>query len=237
MGWKNAFRGLVVGLLILVCVWAVIQFLSGFEMKPENLDFDETGPRLVALTALAAIFVASLVFGPASVKDIFKGIFVWGGIMLLLVAGYAYRHDLVNGGYRVLGALAPGLAVEQPDGSIMVVRDASGHFRVNALVDGAPIDFLLDTGASAVVLTSADAQRAGFHPSELSFTVPVSTANGRALVAPIRLDTLQIADARFSDIRGFVAREGALETSLLGMTGLDRLRSWRIEGDRLIMTP
>ncbi len=67
--------------------------------------------------------------------------------------------------------------------------------------------------------------------------MPVSTANGRTLVAPVKIDTITIGDHTLRDIRGFVARQGTLDGSLLGMTALDRLQSWRIEGDKLIITP
>lgn len=204
---------------------------------PDEPDFDETGPRIVASTTLLMIFLASLVFGPARLRDVLQGVLMWGGLALLLVTGYAYKEDLVQGGYRVLGALAPGLAVPHQDGSILVIRDASGHFQVEGTANKARVRFMLDTGASAVVLTYGDAMAAGFKPANLAFTVPVSTANGRAMVAPVQLETLKISDMTLHNVRAFVSQEGALNSSLLGMNALDRLSSWRIEGDKLIMVP
>ncbi|MBD8893401.1 retropepsin-like aspartic protease family protein [Roseibium litorale] len=204
---------------------------------PDEPDFDETGPRIVALTTLLVVFMASLVFGPARLRDVLQGALMWGALALLLVAGYAYKDDLVKGGYRVLGALAPGLAVPHEGGSILVIRDASGHFQIEGKANNASIRFLLDTGASAVVLTYGDAEAAGFHPAKLSFSVPVSTANGRAMVAPVQLETLKISGLTLHNVRAFVSQDGALQSSLLGMNALDRLSSWRIEGDKLIMVP
>ncbi|MEP3303398.1 MAG: TIGR02281 family clan AA aspartic protease, partial [Roseibium sp.] len=82
-----------------------------------------------------------------------------------------------------------------------------------------------------------DAARAGYSDSELNFSVPVQTANGGALVAPVRIRTLSVGNLMLKDVRAFVARKGALDTSLFGMTALNRLSSWRIEGDRLVLTP
>lgn len=155
----------------------------------------------------------------------------------MLVVGYTYRTDMLQAGYRVLGALAPGLAVTQENGSVLVVRDINGHFVLKGRTNGSDTQYLLDTGASAVVLTYQDALKAGYAPNELSFRVPVSTANGRALVAPVQIDTIAIGDLTLRNVRGFVAREGLLEANLFGMSALDRLQSWRIEGDQLIMTP
>ncbi len=233
----RGFRGVALGLIITVSIGAVIYYLVDFPVTPEDIDLDQSGPRFVALSILAFVFMASLLFGQPRVRDILRGTFFWGGLMALLVVGYTFRHDLVQGGYRVLGAIAPGLAVPQSDGTILVVKDATGHFALDARVNGATTRFLLDTGASAVVLTNEDARRAGFREEELSYSIPVRTANGRALVAPVRLETIVFADVQLKDVRAFVAREEALDTSLFGMSALDRLSGWRIEGERLFMTP
>lgn len=237
MKGRGQFRGFVLVVLITVIAAALFYFLFGDPLDPENLNFDDTGPRIVALSALAFVFIASMIFGQPRLRDILQGTLFWGGLCAFLVIGYTYRTDLVHAGYRVLGALAPGMAVTQHDGNILIVRDAGGHFVVEGRTNGTRTRYLLDTGASAVVLTYRDAARAGFNETELSFTVPVSTANGRSLVAPVRIDELTIGDHTLRNVRGFVARPESLEASLLGMSALDRLRTWRIEGDRLIITP
>lgn len=237
MTGRGQYRGFVLVILITVIAAALFYFSFGDPTDPKNLNFDDTGPRVVALSALAFVFLASFIFGQPKVRDIIQGTLFWGGLGLILVLGYTYKHDLVQAGYRVLGALAPGMAVSQPDGTILIVRDAGGHFVVDGRTNDSRTRFLLDTGASAVVLTFDDAKKAGIRERDLSFSVPVSTANGRTLLAPVRIRSLTIGDHTLRNIRGFVARDGSLETSLLGMTALDRLRSWRIEGDRLIMTP
>ncbi|WP_298814151.1 TIGR02281 family clan AA aspartic protease [uncultured Roseibium sp.] len=237
MGGPKQLRGLIVAVLIVVAGIAVFYAVFGDPTDPANANFDDRGPRVVALSALAFVFIASFIFGQPKVREIIQGTLFWGGLCALLVIGYTFRTDLVQAGYRVLGALSPGLAVSQPDGSLLIVRDAGGHFVLDGRVNGTRTSFLLDTGASAVVLSYQDALRAGFEDRDLSFTVPVSTANGRTLVAPVRIESLTIGDHTLRNVRAFVGRQGNLEASLFGMTALDRLRSWRIEGDRLIMTP
>ena len=231
------YRGLMVVILVLVIAVAAFYAFFGDPTDPANVNFDDTGPRVVALSALAFVFLASFLFGQPKAREILYGTVFWGGFCALLVVGYVYKSELVQAGYRVLGALAPGLAVTQPDGTILIVRDAGGHFVLDGRINGARAEFLLDTGASAVVLTYEDALRAGYRPQDLTFSVPVSTANGRALVAPVKIDTITIGDHTLRNIRGFVGRQGTLDSSLFGMTALDHLRSWRIEGDKLIMTP
>lgn len=237
MSGPKRFRGFVVVVLVVIMAAAAFYAFFGDPTDPSNVNFDDTGPRMVALSALAFVFLASFIFGQPKVREIVQGTFFWGGLCALLVAGYTYRTDLVQVGYRVLGALAPGLAVSQPDGTILIVRDAGGHFVLDGRTNGTRTHFLLDTGASAVVLTFEDARRAGYRPQDLSFTVPVSTANGRTMVAPVQIEAITIGDHTLRNVRGFVAREGTLEASLFGMSALDRLQSWRIEGDRLILSP
>ncbi|MBD1546734.1 TIGR02281 family clan AA aspartic protease [Roseibium aggregatum] len=231
------FRGLALAIIVLIMLGAVFYSFFEFPTSPKDVDLDTTGPRIVALSVLAFVFMASLVFGQPKIRDIFRGVVFWGGLLAVLVVGYTFRGDLITGGYRVLGALAPGLAVNQEDGTILVVRDTTGHFHLNADVNGKPVTFLLDTGASAVVLNYEDALSAGFSNNDLNFSMPVSTANGRAVVAPVKIGSIQIGDTRFNDVRAFVAQPDALETSLFGMSALDRLKSWKIAGDKLILTP
>lgn len=234
---RRQLRGLAFAILVLVIGAAAFYSLFEFPTSPENIDLDRTGPRLVALSVLAFVFMASLVFGQPKIRDIVRATLFWGGLLVVLVTGYTFRSDLIAGGHRVLSALAPGLAVSQNDGTILVIRDATGHFHLDSTVNGKPVTFLLDTGASAVVLTYEDALKAGYSQRELSFTIPVSTANGRTMVAPLKIGNIQVGEAQFRNIRAYVAQPGALETSLFGMSALDRLESWRIAGDRLIMKP
>jgi aspartyl protease family protein len=87
-----------------------------------------------------------------------------------------------------------------------------------------------------VVLTAADARKAGVNARGLDYDVPVSTASGSARAAEVRLDPVAVAPIAFRNVRALVARPGALDESLLGMSFLDRLRAYRVERDRLILT-
>ena len=97
--------------------------------------------------------------------------------------------------------------------------------------------FLVDTGASTTVLTFADAARSGIDVDALAFNRPVQTANGMAFYAGATLDSLAIGPYRLSDVPVGVMPEGAMDTSLLGMSTIDRFSSWRIEGDRMVLVP
>jgi aspartyl protease family protein len=123
----------------------------------------------------------------------------------------------------------------QPTGSrtVRLRADRLGHFIVDARVNGRPIEMLADTGASAVVLTQEDARRAGIDLRSLTYDIPVSTANGQAMVARVMLDRLEVRGIAVPRVRAVVAEKDVLESSLLGMTFLNRLASVKMSGDTL----
>jgi aspartyl protease family protein len=102
-----------------------------------------------------------------------------------------------------------------------------------ATINGADIRTIFDTGASAVVLTSADAQRAGIDLDTLRFNVPVSTANGTGRAAVVELDTVEVGGIVRRNVRAFVAERGALEASLLGMSFLETLTRYSVSANSL----
>ena len=121
-------------------------------------------------------------------------------------------------------------------GAASVTKSADGHFWAEALVNGKRVRVLVDTGASAVALTLADARRLGFQPADLNYTSEISTANGKGRVALVNLDSISVAGARVTGVQAFVVENG-LETSLLGMTYLGRLSRFEATPRSLILRP
>jgi aspartyl protease family protein len=106
---------------------------------------------------------------------------------------------------------------------------------VGTQVNGARIAMVLDTGASAVVLTQDAARAAGLPLEVLNYSVNVDTANGRARAAPVTLDRVSIGGITERSVPALIAQAGQLRTSLLGMSFLNRLESWQVRGDRLVL--
>ena len=94
---------------------------------------------------------------------------------------------------------------------------------------------VLDTGASSVVLTREDAKAAGLPLEVLAYTVSIDTANGRTQAAAVTLDRVGIGGLVEHSIAALVAQPGQLKVSLLGMSFLNRLQSWEVRGDRLLL--
>jgi len=159
---------------------------------------------------------------------------IWVAVALILVVGYTYRFELRDVSDRVLAELVPGRAAVRGN-VVEIARGRAGEFGVAAHVNGAVVPMVLDTGASAVVLTFEAAKAAGLPIEVLTYTVNVDTANGRTRAAPVTLDRLAIGNIVERSVPALIAQHGQLHSSLLGMTFLNRLESWQVRGDKLIM--
>jgi aspartyl protease family protein len=119
----------------------------------------------------------------------------------------------------------PGMAIR---------RAGDGLFYCNGWVNGVPVRFLVDTGATTVVLTPADAARVGVMPEAAAFRHSASTAGGPVAMARIRLAQLAAGSAERRDIEAAIAGSG-LGVSLLGQSYLSQLASVRISGDTMVL--
>ena len=122
----------------------------------------------------------------------------------------------------------------ESDLEYVIQAGAGGHFVVEAAVNGAPVTFLVDTGASSIVLTMEDAERVGFRPESLRFTERFASANGEVRAAPVVLRELRVGQFSVFDMPASV-NEAPLRVSLLGMSFLRRLHGYGVEDGRLIL--
>lgn len=113
-------------------------------------------------------------------------------------------------------------------------RSDDGLFYVDGSVNGRPVRFLIDTGASMIVLTAEDAQRAGLTTDRSAAVLDAETAGGRSMMAKVTLDSMAIGATRASAVPAAIATSG-LRVSLLGQNWLSHLASVTIEGDRMLL--
>ncbi len=190
--------------------------------------------QLVPLLVLLIIFAGGLFTRRHKASELLGGLFLWAGLFAVAMVTYAYRDELLGVVGRVAGEFQPGVAlVDAEAGTATFRRGMNGHFEVNATINGHTTPMVFDTGASAVVLTVDDAREAGVNVQGLRYTVPVSTANGQGLAARIRLDSIEVGGILRRNLTAFVTEEGALETSLLGMTFLETLTRYSVTQNSL----
>ena len=225
-------------LLWLVLIAILIAILIFVAQRGEG----RIGPLDSADFGSLAYKLALLVFLGGALLTMFRGRFtqaitaalLWIVFGLLLVIGYSYRFELSTIADRVLAELIPGHVVSHGR-SVEVARSGGGEFAIAAQVNGARTHMVLDTGASSVVLTPDDAKAAGLPLDLLRYTVNIDTANGRTRAAPVTLDKLAVGALEERAVEALVVQPGQLRTSLLGMSFLNRLQSWQVNGDRLIL--
>ena len=119
--------------------------------------------------------------------------------------------------------------------SLMVDAGRDGHFAVQSRVNGVFTDFMVDTGASVVVLRESDAANAGLHPMPIDYTAVVSTANGKVKAAPVKIDRIEVGGITVYDVQAMVLPDDILGKNLLGMAFLSRLKRYEVADGRLVM--
>jgi aspartyl protease family protein len=185
--------------------------------------------RLMYLGLLGSVLVVYLILANRNaLSTLARGAVLWGLIFLGVVAGYGLwdgvRDDIV-----------PKQTLSIGDGTIEVPRGPGGHYYLTLDLNGTEVEFIVDTGATDVVLTKADAARIGIDPKSLRFTGIARTANGTVRTARVLVDEVRLGGFVDRGVTAFV-NEGALDMSLLGMGYLQRYERIEIHRNRLILT-
>lgn len=192
--------------------------------RMDSYDIGRLAYLVLLLTAVGGYFIAN---ARGNLNKLAQQAAIWGLIFLGAVAGYGLWHD-------VRRDLAPRQAVVG-SGQLEVPRQFDGHFYVTAAAGDTPLDFIVDTGATDVVLTREDAARAGIDLASLAYTGSATTANGIVRTARAHLDSFTLGTFTDRNVPVLV-NEGEMDTSLLGMSYLRRFEKIEIAGDRLILT-
>jgi aspartyl protease family protein len=119
--------------------------------------------------------------------------------------------------------------------SLTLESGRDGHFPVEVRIEGRRIDFIVDTGASLVILRESDAAQAGFRPMRSDYTATVSTANGKIKAAPFKLDRIEVGGITVYDVPALVLPDEALWKNLLGMSFLSRLKRYEVANGRMVL--
>ncbi len=161
--------------------------------------------------------------------------------VVLVVGGYAARF--ADHAVEVK-ASTPAAAVRLADlprqpttsgRSLILDSDRQGHFKVEARIDGRRIDFMVDTGASLVIMRESGAAEIGIRPRPSDYTATVSTANGKIKAAPAKLDRIEVGGITVYDVPALVLPDEALGQNLLGVSFLSRLKRYEYANGRMVL--
>lgn len=202
-----------------------------------GLENDQFGNLVTGAALLTVLGSAALM--PGRFGQVLKAAVIWAVIILAFSALYVFRYDIQSLGTRLQAGLMPGTAAvrQLDDGTreVVIQKAMGGQFATEISVNGEPVGVMVDTGASLIALAYDDAERLGLEPENLSYSQPVSTANGQALAAIVTLDEVAIGPIVRSDVRALVSEDGALSQSLLGMNFIGELSSFEMRRDELIL--
>ena len=222
---------------VLIIGLAVLALLL-LEPSPDSVTVGgRTDMRVVYLAVLAAALAIvgagrMLVHGG---RRTLVNTAIWLGAVTGLLTAFAFRDEAAVIVREIRAELMPSVALSRSAGEAELRRAWDGHYRATALVNGVEMRLMVDTGASMVLIPFEQAAAIGINPDTLDYSMPVTTANGRSSVAPIRLSSIKIGPIAVFDIPAAVARPGKLKTGLLGMSFLDKLAETSFQGDRLIL--
>ncbi|WP_172295339.1 TIGR02281 family clan AA aspartic protease [Pseudoruegeria sp. HB172150] len=184
--------------------------------------------RLVYLVLLGCVVLSYfLVSNRGNLGQVARHALLWGLIFIGVIAGVGLWSDIRRD-------VMPQQSVFAEDGRIEVPRAHDGHYYLTALVNEKPVIFVVDTGATGIVLTQSDARMVGIDPDRLVFSGQAGTANGVVQTAPARVDEFAVGPITDHDVRVWVNR-GDMEGSLLGMDYLQRFNRIEISGDKLVL--
>ena len=193
--------------LLFVAVGAIVLAAGGWMLEPERPELARNLRRLGYLGLIAAL--------------------------LLQVGVLALQAERSDAALELNSR--PALSVSGRETIVPLASD--GHFWIEAEVNGQPIEFLVDTGATFTGVGRGDAAALGIRPDPGRAPLELQTANGVITARLGRIDSLRIGNIEVRGLEVAVPQETDDEIRVIGMNLLSRLGSWRVEGDRLILAP
>lgn len=185
--------------------------------------------RIAYLGLLGAAVVAWFVSqNRQSLNKTLQQAMAWVFIFIGVIAAYGLWEDI-----RTTVGPTPQMAVTGD--TIEVPRARDGHYYLPILVNGEPITFMVDTGASQIVLTAQDAEKVGIDPAQLNYFGRAATANGEVRTAPVRLNEVELGPITDRDVSAWV-NEGQMNQSLLGMEYLHLFSNIQFSDGRMILS-
>ncbi|VVS91901.1 retropepsin-like aspartic protease family protein [Desulfoluna spongiiphila] len=215
-----------------VIALALIALVTGLNLTFGTLSATEDLGQIIYGLLMILIIASALAFGNPGKKV--RHLLIWFMIFVVGMIGYSYRGELSAAKERVLAELIPGRGVQGERHTARFPVSDDGHFYIRATVNGVPILFLADTGATGIVLSPKDAEKCGFRPSDLTFDRIFRTANGMGRGSSIRLGTMAVGEFRLESVAASV-NEAPMRESLLGMTFFERLDRYDVTGDVLTL--
>lgn len=193
------------------------------------------GPEIVYLILLLVLVGSGLAARRIPMRQSFRMALAWVLIFAVLFVIVALRDEFAALGSRVIQAARGDATPVQQGETVRIRQSEDGHFWVDAKLNGQPVRFMIDSGATVTSVSGETARRAGVEPGG-GFPVAVDTANGTIMVERGTAERLEVGSIVRTDLSVHISdRLG--DTDLLGMNFLSSLSGWSIEGRWLVLRP
>ncbi|MGN6269234.1 MAG: retropepsin-like aspartic protease family protein [Sphingomonas sp.] len=194
-----------------------------------------TTANALYLVLLLVLVASSLTIRRMPLGQMAKMALAWLAIFAIAMLIVAGRHHIARGWSALTGAFADGGQTTQGD-TVRIAKAAEGHFWATADINGVRRSMLIDSGATETAISAATARAARLDLGESPFGTILSTANGDVAATRATIGELAVGSITTHDLPVVVSPAFG-DTDVLGMNFLSRLKSWRVEGDTLILDP
>lgn len=220
-----------IGLLAFVgaLLWLLAAAFPGSLQKTEDVAWLAQGLGVLVVVAAGVFSARQINWGQKA-----RHAAIWVGIVGVLFVIAAYRDELEGVSRHLRAEFSGAYPVAVGDRELVVNQDDQGGFFVMGKVNGQPVRFLVDTGASDTVLSPADAHRLGLDAGPLHYDRSAETANGVGYGALVTAESLAVGSIELKSLP-ILVNQAPMTSSLLGMTFLSRLESFQVRGRKLYL--
>jgi len=194
----------------------------------------EDGPSLIWGVACILLLVSSLAARRLPLTYIAKAALAWIAIFAALFAIFSFRFEFISIWERVKADIS-GTAGQSISGeTIELRRQDDGHYWITVDINGKPVRFMVDSGATMTAINATTAKEAGVEAN--GYPIILSTANGRVAAKRATVLSLVVGPHKIKN-HPVVVSESFGDVNLLGMNFLNNMQSWRVEANKMILIP
>jgi aspartyl protease family protein len=194
----------------------------------------EDGPSLIWGVVCILLLVSSLAARRLPLSYVAKAGLAWIAIFAALFAIFSFRFEFIGIWERVKADIS-GTAGQSISGeAIELRRQDDGHYWIMVDINGKPVRFMVDSGATMTAINATTARDAGIEAD--GYPIILSTANGRVAAKRANVQSLVVGPHRIEN-HPVVVSESFGDINLLGMNFLNSMQSWRVEANVMIIIP
>jgi aspartyl protease family protein len=194
----------------------------------------EDGPSLIWGVVCLLLLASSLAARRLPLSYIAKAALAWIAIFAALFAIFSFRFEFISIWERVTADISGNAGQSISGEAIELRRQDDGHYWIMVDINGKPVRFMVDSGATMTAINATTAKEAGVEAN--GYPIILSTANGRVAAKRATVLSLVVGPHKIEN-HPVVVSESFGDANLLGMNFLNNMQSWRVEANKMILIP